>query len=69
MAKRRTTTLLRRIRLSLKMSRYAASKATGIPYSTLLYIESGKTTRLNLEHLAALGKLYGRDFTVAELLA
>lgn len=69
MAKRKTITALRRIRRGLKISRYQAAKATRIPYSTLVHMEAGITPRVNLKHLASLGALYGKDFTVSELLA
>jgi len=69
MASRKTITALRRVRRQLKLSRYEVAKVTGIPYSTLRYLESGVSPRANLEHLAELGRLYGRDFTVSELLA
>ena len=69
MAKRRTITTLRRTRRQLKLSRYHVAKATGIPYSTLNHMESGVATRIDLANLAKLGKFYGRDFTVNELLA
>jgi hypothetical protein len=69
MAKRKTITTLRRTRRALKISRYVAAKATGIPYSSLVHLESGVTPRVNLKYLAALGTLYGKDFTVSELLA
>jgi transcriptional regulator with XRE-family HTH domain len=62
------TTRLEQLRIDRGEDRQTVSRATGVPYSTLIRLEENASTKVNLTYLRALADYYGQPLDVVHLL-